>query len=1038
MHDSSLARRALRLPVDMPLQPTRSIGAAFQLLWTFARISWWRRVASRLRRIGTPQARRVVFQNYARTLWIGPPSYGAGLDFLLRHFALPSSDRVLDDVAYLDLRNVRNAWLLGVPNVEALKVFQDSWGKFPPEKLAVFIELGAIRTCEELAWLEPWRNRWDEGGNKAAGSAPARRSMGRLLALGVPRRSTVKLLDFWGWCASGDLNRSLVALTERGYTDSARLFEALGETLWRARHARNWDFVIDVIGAREVQQFAFFDPVLRADTLPKPEVVRALQARGATLDDLAHLQSFLLTVSDHCKDPNQIVELLMAAPHTLSLRQLADCRGYASERREAELGSFLAYLTQYGFGSAEPVLAFQGVYRSWLKMPNIGRLLALYRGLRDAPPDPQVASAWIDDVGEKHLDSLEYLVHALSVTDRMAFQEIRPLARIAKCVLAWGIEDRGLKTLSALRMWQRSARGVEQVELHDRHDPVFRLLLEDATARRDFGQVNRNMSALWKAQRAETDAILGGFPAGADRTEVDAYWARQRKCEAELCQRALPHLQHQLEATGGFLAKGLIRATWIGPQAYARGVAVFNREVEALLDGRGPDAAELSELQADAISAVFGVDLRTIDAYWTEVTGLNHHVEKLVLRSYSMSFARQSVELTRPIDRKGLAAFVQAIRYGQSFRAAISTEVERAWQHLSPKQTRQGERSISMETLHRHLGVLLGVLPDTMSEALVNEVDILGLETHQPARRREALRRLYDWLDVDLADALPLATTVLQGRIGEVAAFRLARRLVDASALGPTPDDQLYVALAQTAARVREVFGHWLNRQLDNFSGTAETTGGREYRAVVSKHGAAYFSKVSADICSKENVAMWRESRHSHLLVFDMESRRLVAMAMLYVQRLVTINAERPTLVMRAINTIADEAMEHDAESIVQAFLTVGSQIAEANDLAAFAVPDNTDQHLLSNRNDIAACIKARCTPARTRQREPYNHRQWESVPPYAVKPGAREQFYGYEHGRASVDTLHVLWVPPAASASSLPGNAVVGLDRPVAIPSAA
>lgn len=1028
--DSLLARRALRLPADVPLQLPRRVSAAFQLLWTLARMSWWRRVAARLRQIGTPQARRQVFRNYARTLWIDPPSYGDGLDFVLRHFALPISDKVLNDVAYLDLRSARNAWLLGVRNVETLKVFQDAWGRFPSEKLAVFIELGAIRTVEELAWLEPWRNKRDDGGNKVAGSAPVRRSMGRLLALGVPRQSMPKLLDFWGGCGLDDLNRSLVALAARGYTDKAGLFEALGESLWRARHARNWDFVIDVIGASEIREIALFDQLLGADTLPKPEVVHALLARGATLDDLAYLQSFLLTVSDRCQAPNEAIGLLMSEPHALSLRHLADCRGYVSQRCEDDLRSFLAYLARYGFRSADAVLSFQDAYRSWLAMPNIGRLLALHGGLRDAHTDPAVACAWICDVGEKYLDSLEYLVQALNISDRLAFQEIRPFARIAKSVLVWAVEERRLSTAEALRAWRRTSRGVEQVKAYEQDDPVFLLLLEDAMARGYFGHINRNMSAFWTAQWAEVETVLGRLPVEADQASRNDYWVRRSQLEAELCRRALPTLRHQLQATGGLLAKRLVLAAWKDAQAQVGELGSFNREVASLLDGQGPHSSELNELQADAISAVFGIDLRTDDARWAEVVGLDHHVEQLALRSYPMSFARQHVELKHPIDRKGLAAFVDAIHYGQNFREAISADVDRAWQNLSPKQMRQGGRVASMETLHRHLGVLLGMLPEAKSDALANEVEALGLESHEAARRKEAVRRLRDWFDVQLGDLLPQAVKVLAEQIGEVAAGRLARRLVDEPAHGLGMQDGLDAALVQTAARVRAVYGRWLYRQSENFSGTSESLGTREYRAVVSKHGAAYFSKVSADICSKENVAMWRESRHSHLLVFEMESRRLVAMAMLYVQRLITINAERPTLVMRAINTIPDVDMEHDADSIVQAFLAVGCQLAEANDLAAFAVPDDTDQHLLSNRNDIAACIKARCTPARRRRSERYDSQSQESVLPYAVRLDAREQFYGYEHGRAPVDTLYVLWAPP--SASSLPGNVVGGLDRAV------
>ena len=1035
--DTPLARRALRLPAKKPLQQAFPARAVLQLLLAVSTIAWWRRITIRLREIGTPQARREVFQSYARSWWINAPSYGEGLDFILRHFQLANSLAPLNDVASLGLRSVRNAWLLGLRDVEALKAFKDEWGRIPAEKLAVFIELGAIRSVDELAWLEPWRDQWDEGENNRAGSASARRSMKRLLELGVPRKSVTKLLSCWGRSGAEELNRSLATLAARGYTDSARLFEALGETLWRVRRAHNLDFVIDVIGAREIQEIALFDRLLDADTLPNAQIVHMLRARDATSEDLAHLQSFLLTAADRCEVPGVVVDLLLAEPHALRIRQLAHCQGYVSQRNADDLRTFLANLAHYGFGTADAVIAFQSVYRSWLTLPNIGRLLALHCGFRDAHAEPTAAAAWISDVGEKQIDSLEYLVQALRITDRLAFNEIRPLARIVRSVLVWAVEERRLDTREALCHWHRRSRGLEQVKAYESRDPVFLLVLEDALAREDFGHVNRNMGAFWQAQTSECNAVLGRAPIEAGEASVREYWAQRRMLEEELCQRVIPALRHQLQATGGLLAKSLIRAAWRDAHSYAQELDIFNRDVAALLDGYGPDSADISELQADAISAVFGIDLQRDDARWTQVVGYERHVEPLGSRLYSMRFAQQHVELKRSIDYKGLGAFVAAIHYGQRFRDAIGVDVNSAWHKLSPKPMRLAGTAASMETLHRHLGVLLGALPFAKCEAFAVEVEALGLETHEPAQRRQAVRRLIDWFDVQLGDALPHAAEMLEAEIGEVESARLARRLVDEPASGGELESPLAVALTQTAARVREVYGRWLYRERGKFSGTAEFDDSREYRAVVSKHGAAYFAKVGADLCSADNVAMWREARHSHLLVFDVAGRRLVAMAMLYVQRISAIDAKLPTLIMRAVNTLANEEPEHDVASIVEAFLTVGRHLAEDNHLAAFAVPDNTGQHLLSNRNDIAAGILERC-----RQRQPpcsssYDSHSPERVVPYSVRPSAGEGFYGYEHGRAPVDTLHVLWAAPLPPALASSGNALEGVDGPVVRPNA-
>ncbi|CAB3728596.1 hypothetical protein R8871_05511 [Paraburkholderia graminis C4D1M] len=1017
------ARRALRLSANVSLQFTRATKIFLGILGMFMPLVWWRHVATGLRVIGTLEGRQLVFRNYARTMMVNRPSLQPGLDYLLRHFTSPRSEKALSAVAHLDLRTVRNARLLGLDTAEALKEFWDAWHGFSAEKLAVFAELRVIRTAEEVAWFSPWRHERRDSSTTPAVDAQARRSIARLLALGVPRERTVKLIEFWHRCAPEDLNRSLEVLATRGYDDVAQIFEALGQTLWRARAARNWDFVVDVVGAGDIHRIALFDRLLEADTLPDTDAIRALQVRGATLDELAHVQTFLLMVCDRRKEPTRVIALLLAQPHTLSIKQLAECRSYTSHRSEDELEQFLDVLARHGFGTAEGVLAFQNIYQSWVKTSNVSRLLALYRGLRDISNDPHDAAAWVADVGEKHLDSLELLVKAMEITDRAAFQGIRPFARVAKAVLAWVIDDRGLRTIEALRTWRRTAVGVEQVDDYE-GNPVFQVLLDDADARGDFGHVNRNMSAFWSALWREREAIIGRPRAGNEETEMGAYWSRARETEANLSRRALPQLQHQLQATGGLLASGLIRAAWQDAPTYGRELAAFNDEVEALLKGRGPVAAELTGLQADAISAVYGIDLSGSDACWAGVAGLQQHLAGMALGPYTMCFEHRRIEMTGQIDRRGIDALLEAFGYGRRFREVIGVDAGSAWERLSPKQMREGERSVSPQTLHRHLGVLLGALPETISDALENEVEMLGLETHEPARHQLAANRIKDFFEVELGDLLPQAATTLAAKLDEVTTDALIRRLVGTPVEAPELVERVNEALTQTARRVRQVYGRWIHQQLDAFTGAASGAGAREYRAIVSKHGAAYFAKAATKICSADNERMWREPRQAHLLVFDEPGRRLVAMAILYFEYIAAIDAKTPTLVMRAINTVADADNGHDAESIVSAFLSVGKQIAEDNNLAAFAVPDNTDQHLLSNRNDIVAGIEACYVGVHTRYSESFHPESKASMPPYAVNLRSGELFYGYEHGRAPVHTLHVLWVPACESPTPMTDDA--------------
>ncbi|AOK37120.1 hypothetical protein WL90_22535 [Burkholderia cenocepacia] len=356
----------------------------------------------------------------------------------------------------------------------------------------------------------------------------------------------------------------------------------------------------------------------------------------------------------------------------------------------------------------------------------------------------------------------------------------------------------------------------------------------------------------------------------------------------------------------------------------------------------------------------------------------------------------------------------EALDYARNFRQFISVDVGRASDGLSPRQMRENQRASTPQTLVRHLGAILGTLPDALCDALGSEVEALSLTTHDLERRYEAAERIANFFDVELGHTLPRSSQTLVGQLSEPARHMLSRRLVDTTSQGtgleaaPSPD--LVMALGQTGQRIREVYGRWIHRQLEAFSGGVLAAGDSSYRAVISKHGAAYFAKVATKLCSGDNVRMWHERRHSHLLVFDLARKRLSAMAMLYVEPIAAIDATRPTLIMRAINTVTDADSGHDATSIVRAFLAVGEQIAKENDLAAFAVPANTDQHLLSNRNDIVAAIMARCNGKASDHSLPEEDPARSEVASRVIRLRSDELFYGYERGRAPVDVLYALW----------------------------
>ncbi|MDI7065744.1 hypothetical protein QMO17_31360, partial [Klebsiella pneumoniae] len=204
------------------------------------------------------------------------------------------------------------------------------------------------------------------------------KTIGRLLGLGGPRQETLKVLGCWRRCDPARLDRTVRTLSARQHVDVAQLFAALDEWPWRA-HPDNWDFVIDVLGAKDPQQWRLFTRILEEEKLPVEETVRELRTRGAKLEELSGLQSLLLQMAERNRDPRRSIELLCSAPHSLGFGELAACRVYVTQRTDGDLADHLRTLAQYGFGMSAGVLAFQDLYANGTSARDLDRLLTMYR-----------------------------------------------------------------------------------------------------------------------------------------------------------------------------------------------------------------------------------------------------------------------------------------------------------------------------------------------------------------------------------------------------------------------------------------------------------------------------------------------------------------------------------------------------------------------------------------------------------------------------------------------------------------------------------
>ena len=158
---------------------------------------------------------------------------------------------------------------------------------------------------------------------------------------------------------------------------------------------------------------------------------------------------------------------------------------------------------------------------------------------------------------------------------------------------------------------------------------------------------------------------------------------------------------------------------------------------------------------------------------------------------------------------------------------------------------------------------------------------------------------------------------------------------------------------------------------------------------------------------------MWREERHAHLVVFDLVERRLAGMALLYIEPIDVLDSDRNCLIVRAINPMDDMLATHTASSIVDAFFDVAIEIANANDLAAVALPYHKGIHLMSNQRPIEKELEKRFMKGAV----PYRALRGDTVVQTGIADWRKNPksvsgaFHAYElQGSEVVSELYVLW----------------------------
>ncbi|MGQ0597107.1 hypothetical protein [Aquabacterium sp.] len=1012
-----LIRRALRLPQRQRLVPTGWTTAGQVALFFLPDMVLLQRAIHVLRSVGSFEGRKFVFNNFFKGAF--PNSfdyYSEELDFLVMRMGIPSAISEWAGLCHLGLEELKTARRLGmVKPVDVARHLPPGFGRPVASILWVLADEGVIVEPGELAWLgRHERQLWHQGPNPSELMA-VRQVIRLLLEYGVTRQLVARSHQmFLGYMDPGALAQNLALLKDRNVLDISGVFDTVGKHLWRTP-TPVWRFLLDDIGARCAADIGLFEALLDSHKTVSTEVVQALFEMGA---DLKTLSRFIPLLKHLARSDNDValqvsgLSLLSSPPHRLIFEQLALCESYLGERRD--LVSFLAVLAMQGFGNSHAVLAFQSCYAN-LSAPFLDRWLTIADDRVLGEPFELVAD-WALRAGKGgYFESFEYLVDATDINSLTGLLQALKLAPLGKPMLRYLVEDRGMRRLKAMLDWYHNdAPGLHGYRGWHAFDALDKVLLDDAYGRRQFSRLADNQSCIASGVRERVEAEIGRFPYKASEEERQAYRLASTAAQEPARQALLPLLPHILNRTGGVLLPSLITCAYAGVGALDERLDQLVPMLNDLVEGRGPPGDALSEAEADAVALVYRISVDTVTTRWHEVVGREADMAHLKLpQYYPMAWRHAQWQLRKPLDRAGFATLFNAAAFAQRFAPGRKRDIREDCRHLSPKRLLP---ATELHTLAGHLGSLLAIAhgDEAVSQWLMKGFEaLLGMDEDSMAAYQR-MGELVALFDVVLPDALEAHLDRYVQRLSSADALHWAIRL---GAVNASDDGDGHRRLKESICDAKDVvlprFLTWARQQRDKFElAEQDTQNVTAVRATISKYPAAFFAKSTVGLCTAGNVAMWQEQRQSHLLAFDPAGRRLVGMALVYVEPIAALAVDGDSLVIRAINPTDEMLAEHTADSITESFLDVAIQVAQANGLACVAFPAPTGMHYLSNKDAIVAYIKGRYIKRAVSIRDFKREGPGEAKAPLRSRPQQiTASFDAYERGSPErSDTLFVIW----------------------------
>jgi len=523
-----------------------------------------------------------------------------------------------------------------------------------------------------------------------------------------------------------------------------------------------------------------------------------------------------------------------------------------------------------------------------------------------------------------------------------------------------------------------------------------------------------NHAAIYSVTSDIVEAQIGSRPYLATSQEQAAYDQLSQSHMTVAQGQVATFLAGLLARTGGVLTERLLAAGLQGPTAIDAALNQLNPLLDALTAGHGPTGLAIAGVEEEAMSLVYRTDVATVQKHWPNVLGFESGVPVKFCGPLSMTWTAARHESTESFDYAGL----QHVLHARAFAAEFTTRRQQGMRVArSSLKTRVLTPAAERKDLVKHLGVLLALSDDA---PLVAELTAEALESFEKltvssAEFYPAVLRLRDFFCEDLVEGLRRQGAAAISVMSEDDASLLAERF-GFQAEGDnklTGRQQLTAAVKRTSELVLPLFQKWATAEEAKFKLLLGKGAPLQLSAVVTKHPAAFMARAGMGLCTSADYDMWREGRHAHLVCFDSVARRMAGFAYLYVEQLPSIDAKRPGLVIRAVNTTDDLLAEYSEKTILAEFFRVAIEFAERNDLAHVSFCPPGGMHLMSNRSTIEDAVKAGYIKAAKSGRLVDGRLEPRPTVRQPVEVSAK--FSAYSIGHEIASSLFVIWTSEAA-----------------------